>query len=135
MYGRKPSARHWGVFGCDAFVHIPKEQRGALDAKVEPCVYLGHDARQNCASVLVLRTSKVVASRDVLYRHDSFKHARALAAGEQAVGDVVAMDYAEVHVPLASSERDDVDEAAPQGGWSSVALRRARGGTASGHGT
>jgi transposase InsO family protein len=78
MYGKKPSAQSWGVFGCDSFAHVPKEQRSAFDPKVEPCIYLGHDAVQNCAMVYILRTKKVVASRDLTYRNGSFSLCRSL---------------------------------------------------------
>ncbi|MDR3447051.1 DDE-type integrase/transposase/recombinase, partial [Dyella sp.] len=85
MRGRAPSARHWGVFGCDAFYHIPKEQRPALAPKLEPCIYLGHDNVQNCAQVYVLRTRKVIRSRDVTYRPDSFECGQAVRAGHNAM--------------------------------------------------
>lgn len=78
MYGKKPSAQSWGVFGCDAYAHVPKEQRSAFDAKVEPCIYLGHDEIQNCAMVYIMRTNKVVASRDLTYRNGSFSLCRSL---------------------------------------------------------
>ena len=30
------------VFGCNAFVHIPKDERSKLDAKTRPCVFIGY---------------------------------------------------------------------------------------------
>ena len=85
LFGKAPSAKHWGVFGCDAFVHVPKEQRSSLAPKAEPCIYLGHNGRQNCANLYVLRTRKVIASRDVVYRNDSFTFSHAVCQGESAV--------------------------------------------------
>jgi len=32
---------HLRVFGCKAFVHIPKDERKKLDAKTKECIYLG----------------------------------------------------------------------------------------------
>ena len=87
MFGNKPSVRHWGVFGQDAYYHIPKEQRTALGQKMDPCIYLGHSAIQNCALVYVLRTKKIIATRDVTYRVNKFKYGIALARGEQTVID------------------------------------------------
>ena len=89
LRGKKPSAQHWGVFGCDAYMHVPKQQCDALDAKMEPCIYLGHDSRQDAASVFVLRTGKIICSRDVVYNMRSFSHCRALLGGEEQVKDVV----------------------------------------------
>ncbi|KAL6336537.1 hypothetical protein AAG906_025087 [Vitis piasezkii] len=34
---------HLRVFGCKAFVHIPKDERSKLDAKTRPCVFIGYD--------------------------------------------------------------------------------------------
>ena len=31
--GKKPSLSHLMVFGCDAYVHVPKEKRTKLDSK------------------------------------------------------------------------------------------------------
>ena len=39
MDGKKPSLEHLKVFGCDAYVHVPKENRSKLDNKAEK-VYL-----------------------------------------------------------------------------------------------
>jgi hypothetical protein len=30
-HGRKPLLKHFSVFGCLAFVHVPKEKRNKLD--------------------------------------------------------------------------------------------------------
>ena len=85
MYGKKPSVRHWGVFGQDAYYHVPKEQRAAFSAKMEPCIYLGHDPRQNCPTVYILRTGKVIRTRDVTYRSNSFKYGIAVREGQSAI--------------------------------------------------
>ena len=30
------------VFGCKAFVHIPKDERSKLDVKAKPCIFSGY---------------------------------------------------------------------------------------------
>eukprot|EP00253_Pinus_taeda_P032217 PITA_32217 len=40
--GKKPSLSHMKVFGCDAYVHVPKEQRTKLDSKSEKCMFIGY---------------------------------------------------------------------------------------------
>jgi transposase InsO family protein len=86
--GRVPHIRERsvGVWGCDCFVHQRKELRsGAMAAKSEPGIYLGHDERYNCATVLMLRTGKKVHSRDVRYFNDRFTHMRAYKQGREAM--------------------------------------------------
>eukprot|EP00253_Pinus_taeda_P007412 PITA_07412 len=38
---KKPSLSHMRVFGCDAYVHVPKEKRTKLDSKSEKCIFIG----------------------------------------------------------------------------------------------
>jgi hypothetical protein len=33
---------HLNVFGCDAFVHVPKEKRNTLDKKAVKCIFIGY---------------------------------------------------------------------------------------------
>jgi hypothetical protein len=40
--GKKPSLQHLRVFGCDAYVHVPKENRSKLDYKAEKCIFIGY---------------------------------------------------------------------------------------------
>eukprot|EP00253_Pinus_taeda_P021756 PITA_21756 len=39
--GKKPSLSHLKVFECDAYVHVPKENRTKLDSKSEKCIFIG----------------------------------------------------------------------------------------------
>eukprot|EP00253_Pinus_taeda_P035263 PITA_35263 len=39
--GKEPSLSHLRVFGCDAYVHVPKEKRTKLDSKSEKCIFIG----------------------------------------------------------------------------------------------
>jgi hypothetical protein len=39
---KKPSVSHLKVFGCDAFVHVPKEKRSKLDKKAVKCIFFGY---------------------------------------------------------------------------------------------
>jgi hypothetical protein len=83
--------------GCDAYCHVPKEQRSALSAKAEPCIYLGHSEVQNAAVVLLLSTKKVICSRDVTYRSSSFGFMRALQLGDAGVRDALQLQDAHLN--------------------------------------
>jgi hypothetical protein len=123
IHGRTASVRHVAVWGCDAFCHIPKVQRGPLDTKAQPCIYLGHDEHQNAARVLLLETNKVIVSRDIKYRNDRFAHLHALQRGEDALRDMMDK-YAEGVEPpdvewieLEVQQEEQLQDAAPlQGG-------------------
>ena len=122
MYKKKPSAYHLGVFGCDAFSLIPKElRRSAVEAKMEPAIYLGHDATQNCARLLLLSKMKILLSRDVVYRERSFTHAEALAIGDERVQGILDVGYVEqpdgetISSTNSSSDVVQQNEARPQG--------------------
>jgi hypothetical protein len=38
--GEKHSLTHLKVFGCEAYVHVPKENKSKLDKKVENCIFI-----------------------------------------------------------------------------------------------
>jgi hypothetical protein len=39
---KNPSISHLKVFGCDPFVHVPKEKRSKMDKKVVNCIFIGY---------------------------------------------------------------------------------------------
>ena len=89
LRGKKPSSQHLAVFGTDVWCLVPKEQRGGTYGdKMEAGVYLGHDDRQGCPIVYLLRTGKEIRSRDVKFI-PSFLHAASLQGGREAVDRVV----------------------------------------------
>jgi hypothetical protein len=40
--GKNPLVSHLKIFGCDAFVHIPKEKRSKLDKKEGKFIFIGY---------------------------------------------------------------------------------------------
>jgi len=93
MFKRKPSIRHIGVFGCDAYYHVPRSQRESFDATMVPCIYLGHRHERNCSVVYDMRSGQEVFTRDVEFLDRSFTHAAALAAGGEQLEDVRARSH------------------------------------------
>jgi hypothetical protein len=41
--GKEPSLTHLKVFGCDAYVHVPKENMSKLDKKAEKSILIGYE--------------------------------------------------------------------------------------------
>jgi hypothetical protein len=66
--GKKPSLTHLKVFGCDAYVHVPKENRSKLDKKAEKCIFIGYKDGLKGYKIWNPETNKVVYRRDVVFR-------------------------------------------------------------------
>jgi hypothetical protein len=56
----KPSLTHLKVFGCDAYVHFPKENKSKLDKKAENCIFIGYTYGLNGYKLRNPETKKVV---------------------------------------------------------------------------
>ena len=74
--GKKPYLSHLRVFGCDAYVHLPKEKRTKLDNKSEKCIFIGYKDGLKGYKLWNPETRKVVYNRDVVFREvkDVVKH-------------------------------------------------------------
>jgi len=92
MMNRLPNLRERtiGVWGCDCFVHQRKELRaGAMAAKSEPGIYLGHSEERNTSLVLMLRSGKLLATRDVRFLNGRFSHMQAYRKGQEEMDAIV----------------------------------------------
>ena len=65
--GQKPSVAHLIVFGCEAFMHVPKEKRRKLDNKAEKCIFIGYKDGIKGYKLWNLLMRKVVYSRDMVF--------------------------------------------------------------------
>ena len=65
--GCAPSYSHLRVFGCKAFMHVPKDQRSKLDSKTNPCVFVGYGDEEYGFRLYDPEKKKVVRSRDVVF--------------------------------------------------------------------
>ena len=74
--GKKPSLSHLRVFGCDAYVHVPKDKITKLDSKSEKCIFIGYKDGLKGYKLWNPVTRKVVYSRDVVFLEvkDVIKH-------------------------------------------------------------
>jgi hypothetical protein len=66
--GKKPSLTHLKVFGCEAYVHVPKENMSKLDKKAEKCIFIGYKDGLKGYKLWNPETKKVVYSQDVVFR-------------------------------------------------------------------
>jgi hypothetical protein len=65
---KKPSLTHLRVFICDAYVHVPKENRSKLGKKDKKCIFIGYKDGLKGYKIWNLETKHVVYSRDVVFR-------------------------------------------------------------------
>ena len=61
---------HLRMFGCKAFVHIPKDERSKLDVKAKPCIFLGYGHEEFRYMLWDPLSRKIVKSRDVVFLED-----------------------------------------------------------------
>ena len=78
--GEKPKVDHLRTFGCQAFVHVPKDERKKLDSKSRKCVLMGYGTTTKGYRLYDPLKKKVVFSRDVIFNEqkcgleDSIQH-------------------------------------------------------------
>ena len=68
--GKDVSYSHLRVFGCKAFVHIPKDERSKLDVKTRQCVFIGYGQDEFGYRFYDPVQKKLVRSRDVVFMED-----------------------------------------------------------------
>ncbi|CAL1392755.1 unnamed protein product [Linum trigynum] len=64
---KEVSYKHLRVFGCKAFVHIPKDERSKLDSKTRPCVFIGYGQNEFGYRFFDPIQKKLIRSRDVVF--------------------------------------------------------------------
>ena len=66
--GKKPSLENLRVFGCDAYVHVPKENRSKLDNKDEKCIFISYKYGMKGYNLWKQETKKTIYSQDIVFR-------------------------------------------------------------------
>ncbi len=69
-HGEKPKVEHLRVFGCDAYTHILKDERGKFDSKARKCILLGYGQETKGYRLYDPVRQKVLHSRDVRFNED-----------------------------------------------------------------
>ena len=70
-YGKKPNVNHLRVFGCSAYIHVPKDERKKLDPKAKKCIFLGYSTSRKGYRLYYQKTSSILHSRDVVFNESS----------------------------------------------------------------
>ncbi|KAD2804590.1 hypothetical protein E3N88_37967 [Mikania micrantha] len=91
--GKYVSYNHLRVFGCKAFVHIPKDERSKLDVKTKPCIFLGYGQDEFGYRLYDPVSKKLVRSREVVFMEDqTLKDIEKVQTVPQYSDDLIDLD-------------------------------------------
>ena len=100
----KPTVKHFRVFGCDAFVHIPRDERHKLDSKSKKCILLGYGEETKGYRLYDPEKRKVFYSRDVKF-NESEKQKEEQDSNDPGVTYRMELDFSEnTEVPCDETE-------------------------------
>jgi len=64
---RKLNLEYFRVFGCLAYVQINDEKKRKLDAKYEPCMFIGYCEHSKAYKFFNPKSHKIIVSRDAIF--------------------------------------------------------------------
>jgi hypothetical protein len=73
---RQVDINHLRIFGCKAYMHIPKEKRRKLDNKAQECIFVGYSLDTKGYRLYRSETKETFISRNVTFFEDSMKEER-----------------------------------------------------------
>jgi hypothetical protein len=65
--GKQVNSSFLNTFGCEAFVHIDKENRTKLEAKSKKCTFIGYGVNDFGYHLWDYENNKIIRSRDVIF--------------------------------------------------------------------
>ena len=93
LTGMKPNVKHLNKFGCEAYAHIPKDERRKLDSKARKCIFMGYGTETKGYRLYDVNRARVIHSRDVLFDESTFRVEKEPACEPQR--RYVELDFAE----------------------------------------
>ena len=121
----RPKVGHLRVFGCDAFAHIPKDERHKLDAKARKCIFLGYEEETKGYRLYDTTRGRVFYSRDVGF--NEIKLERILESNEPDTEFLVELDLSN-ESEASSKDTEDIQEELPNDNTAEPTLRRSERG-------
>ena len=106
FYGSKSDVSRFKVFGCKAYMHVPKENRKKWDSKTKKCIFVGYTITSKGYRLYDPVSKKICVSRDVLFDEDQFIHRKK----ETQVFDTSDSDS----MPDNEEEPQEINEPMPQ---------------------
>ena len=81
----KPDVLYFRVFGCDAYAHIPKNQRGKFDEKSKKMIFVGYNSVSTGYRLYECESDSISLSRDVVF--DEHSHSEGVDSTIEMLGD------------------------------------------------
>ena len=105
--GRKPNVSNLRIFGCNAYAHIPKDERGKMDSKTRRCIFLGYGKTTKGFRLYDESKGRIFHSRDVVFNEtktQTTQHDDAPNAKEDTDQPAVDITYQQMN-----DETDDAE--------------------------
>ncbi|UYV81527.1 hypothetical protein LAZ67_20001435, partial [Cordylochernes scorpioides] len=74
FFGTKPNVANYKIFGCNAYMHIPKENRKKWDNKSIKLMFLGYENTSKNFRLWDWKTRKIRISKDVTFDEKATPH-------------------------------------------------------------
>src|SRR5260370_28006600 len=85
--GNKPDVSHLKIFGCHAFMPVPKEHRDKLGSQSLLCTFLGYAHNYSTYCLVHRSTHRFFESRDVIFDELGHPHERTIIDPGVQTGD------------------------------------------------
>ncbi|KAG2758626.1 hypothetical protein Pcac1_g29253 [Phytophthora cactorum] len=108
--GKKPLLANLKVFGCHAYVHVPKEKRSKFDSKSVRCRFVGYSEHEKAYRFEELESGRVLINRDAQFMEDVFDGGRREYAPKEVLVDLHDEDATDEEVSSGSDRNEDEDE-------------------------
>jgi hypothetical protein len=73
FYTRKrPSVDHLRIYGCIAYVHVPKKKWNKLQGRTMICIFTGYDSQSKTNKCFDFKIHKIIMSKDMVFEERMF---------------------------------------------------------------
>jgi hypothetical protein len=110
----KPFLKHLRVFGCLAFIHVPKEKQKILDYRAMPGIFVGYSMSNKQYFIYAPLPRTLHRSRDVVFREGT-RYTAPNAADEAILNEYFNRDVIEAPKPTPTNKESETSQATGDG--------------------
>jgi hypothetical protein len=91
----KPEIRHFRIFGCPVYLHVPKEKRSKLEPSGRKGTFVGYSESSKAHRIYIPGQRQIEVSRDVTFEEEvAFQKSR--EAQMEIDGDTIPSSHSEI---------------------------------------